>query len=87
MPSAFVLLNTEMGSEENIIRDLQNLEEVKEVFRVYGVYDIIAKVESDTMDKVREIITWKLRNLKGVKSFIHGYGISLQDILIFMINY
>ena len=68
MPNAFVLLNTEMGREEDIIRDLKNLEEVKEVFRVYGVYDIIAKVESDTMDKVKETITWKLRNLKGVKS-------------------
>jgi DNA-binding Lrp family transcriptional regulator len=44
------------------------LEEVKEVFRVYGVYDIIAKVESDTMDKVKEIIIWKLRKLTGVKS-------------------
>ena len=68
MPNAFVLLNTELGREENIIRYLKNLEEVKEVFRVYGVYDIIAKVESDTMDKVKEIITWKLRKLKGVKS-------------------
>ena len=68
MPNAFVLLNTELGREENIIRDLKNLEEVKEVFRVYGVYDIIAKVESDTMDKVRKITTWKLRNLKGVRS-------------------
>jgi DNA-binding Lrp family transcriptional regulator len=68
MSNAFVLLNTEFGSEENIIRDLRNLEEVKEVIRVYGVYDIIAKVESDTMDKVKEIITWKLRKLKGVKS-------------------
>jgi DNA-binding Lrp family transcriptional regulator len=68
MPNAFVLLNTELGREENIIRDLKNLEEVKEVFRVYGVYDIIAKVESDTMDKVKEIITWKLRRLKGVRS-------------------
>ncbi|MCC2648057.1 MAG: putative transcriptional regulator, AsnC family [Nitrososphaeraceae archaeon] len=60
MPGAFVLLNTELGSE--------NLEGVKEVFQVYGVYDIIAKVESDTMDKVKEIITWKLRKLPGVKS-------------------
>ena len=68
MPSAFVLLNTQIGREENIIIDLKNLEEVKEVFRVYGVYDIIAKVESDAMDKVKETITWKLRNLKGVKS-------------------
>jgi DNA-binding Lrp family transcriptional regulator len=68
MPNAFVLFNTELGREENIIRDLKNFEEVKEVFRVYGVYDIIAKVESDTMDKVKEIITWKLRKLTGVKS-------------------
>ena len=68
MSNAFVLLNTELGKEENIIRDLKNFEEVKEVFRVYGVYDIIAKVESDTMDKVKEIIIWKLRKLTGVKS-------------------
>ena len=68
MPNAFVLLNTQIGREENIIRDLKNLEEVKEVFRVYGVYDIIAKVESDTMDKVKETITWKIRKFKGVKS-------------------
>ena len=59
MPSAFVLLNTELGSEDAIVR---------EVFQVYGVYDIIAKVESDTMDKVKETITWKLRKLTGVKS-------------------
>jgi DNA-binding Lrp family transcriptional regulator len=68
MPSAFVLLNTELGSEDAIVRDLKSLEGVKEVFQVYGVYDIIAKVESDTMDKVKEIITWKLRKLTGVKS-------------------
>jgi len=68
MPNAFVLLNTELGREENIIKDLKKLEEVKEVFRVYGVYDIIAKVESDTMDKVKETITWKLRKLTDVKS-------------------
>ena len=68
MPNAFVLLSTELGREEDIIKDLKNLEGVKEVFRVYGVYDIIAKVESDTMDKVKEIITWKLRKLTGVKS-------------------
>ena len=68
MPNAFVLLNTELGREENIIGELRNMEEVKEVFRVYGVYDIIAKVESDTVDKLKEIITWKLRKLTGVKS-------------------
>ncbi len=68
MPSAFVLLNTELGSEDSIVRDLKDLEGIKQVFQVYGVYDIIAQVESDTMEKVKEIITWKLRKLSGVKS-------------------
>ncbi len=68
MPSAFVLLNTELGSEDSIVRDLKNLEGIKQVFQVYGVYDIIAQVESETMEKVKEIITWKLRKLSGVKS-------------------
>ena len=68
MPSAFVLFNTELGRVEDIIRELKNMDEVTEVFRVYGLYDVIAKVESDTTDKVKEIIIWKLRNLKGVKS-------------------
>jgi DNA-binding Lrp family transcriptional regulator len=38
------------------------------VYQVYGVYDIVAQVEADTMEKVKETITWKLRKLNGVKS-------------------
>jgi DNA-binding Lrp family transcriptional regulator len=47
---------------------LRKLESVKEVYQVYGVYDIVAQVEADTMEKVKETITWKLRKLNGVKS-------------------
>jgi DNA-binding Lrp family transcriptional regulator len=35
---------------------------------VYGVYDIVAKVAADSMDKLKEIITWKVRHLNKVKS-------------------
>ena len=56
MSSAFVLLNTELGREEAIINDIQKLEGIREVYKVYGVYDIIAKVEFDNMDKVKETI-------------------------------
>ncbi|HET7390478.1 MAG TPA: Lrp/AsnC ligand binding domain-containing protein [Nitrososphaeraceae archaeon] len=68
MPKAFVLMNAELGSEDSIVGELRRLEGVKEVFQVYGVYDIVAQVESDTMEKVKETITWKLRKLNGVKS-------------------
>ena len=68
MPKAFVLMNAELGSEDSIVGELRRIEGVKEVFQVYGVYDVVAQVESDTMEKVKETITWKLRKLNGVKS-------------------
>ena len=68
MPKAFVLMNAELGSEESIVNESKKLDGVKEIYQVYGVYDIVAQVEANTMDKVKETITWKLRKLNGVKS-------------------
>jgi DNA-binding Lrp family transcriptional regulator len=68
MPKAFVLMNAELGSEDAIVSELKRLDGVSQVYQVYGVYDIVAQVESDTMEKVKETITWKLRKLNGVKS-------------------
>ncbi len=68
MPEAFVLMNAELGSEESIVNELKKIDIVKHVYQVYGVYDIVALVEGESMDKVKETITWKLRKLNGVKS-------------------
>jgi DNA-binding Lrp family transcriptional regulator len=68
MPIAFVLINAELGKEENILEELRNIEQVKEAHFVYGVYDIIAKVEAESMDKLKEIVTFKIRRLGDVRS-------------------
>lgn len=68
MPKAFVLINAELGAEDSLIKELENTENVSEVYVVYGVYDIVAKIEADTMEKVKETITWKLRRLERVRS-------------------
>jgi DNA-binding Lrp family transcriptional regulator len=68
MPSAFVLINTEIGAEEEILQELRKISNVKEAYVVYGVYDIIAKVEAENMDKLKEIISWKIRRLDKVRS-------------------
>ncbi len=68
MPMAFVLINADLGAEEELLKSLRNLEFVKSVYVVYGVYDIIAMVEADTMEKVKETITWKIRRLDRVRS-------------------
>ena len=69
MPEAFVLMNAELGSEESIVNELKKIDLVKHVYQVYGVYDIVALVEGESMDKVKETITWKLRKLNGVKVY------------------
>jgi DNA-binding Lrp family transcriptional regulator len=68
MPTAYVLINCDLGAEDEIIKEIKKIPEAKEVSGVYGVYDIIAKVESDSMDKLREIITWKIRRIDKVRS-------------------
>jgi DNA-binding Lrp family transcriptional regulator len=68
MALAFVLINSELGAENEIIKQLKEIEEIKEVYPVYGVYDIIAKVQADALDKVKDIITWKIRRLDKIRS-------------------
>jgi len=68
MPLAFVLINAEIGSEDDVLAELRKLGNVKESYVVYGVYDIVAKVEADSMDKLKEIVTWKIRRLDRVRS-------------------
>ena len=68
MPTAYVLINCDLGSEEEIIREITKLSEVIEVSGVYGVYDIVVKIRSDTMDKLRETITWHVRRIDKVRS-------------------
>ncbi len=68
MPIAFVLINAEIGSEGDVLAELRKVEGVEEAYSVYGVYDIIAKVGADSMDKLKDIVTWRIRRLNKVRS-------------------
>ena len=68
MPLAFVLINTEIGSESKVLESLRKIDAVEEAYMVYGVYDVVAKVRADTMDKLKEIVTWHVRRLDKVRS-------------------
>ncbi len=68
MPMAFVLVNAEIGSEEEVLKELNKVEGVVEAFVVYGVYDVVAKIRADTMDKLKDVVTWHVRRLNKVRS-------------------
>ena len=68
MAEAYVLVNCDLGAEEEIISGLKQIEQVKEVHGTFGAYDIIAKVQTESTDKLREAITWKIRKMDKIRS-------------------
>ena len=70
MPMAYVLINTEPKNMESVVATLEKLDSVVEIFPVYGVYDIVAKIQAETMEKLKNIVTCKVRSLDDVRSTI-----------------
>jgi len=79
MGSAYVLINCDIGYEEDIISQLKTIDGVKEVHGAFGAYDILAKVESDDVDKLRDIIILKIRKLDRIRSTLTLMVISGQE--------
>jgi len=68
LPIAFVLINTRLGAESEVVKKLLEIDGVEEAYTVYGVYDIVAKIVADDLDKLREIITWNIRRIDKILS-------------------
>jgi DNA-binding Lrp family transcriptional regulator len=70
MPTAYILVNCTLGSEENIISEIAKLPDVKEVRGTYGVHDIFVKVKSDSTETMNHAITSKIRKITGITSTV-----------------
>ena len=68
MPVAYVLLNVELGSEDEVLNELKKVNEVTEAYRVYGVYDTLVKVSAETTEKLKEVVSRKIRRIPNVRS-------------------
>jgi DNA-binding Lrp family transcriptional regulator len=68
MPSAFILLNVESGSEDTVLKQLKEIKDVEEAYVSYGVYDLVVKVKTDTMDELKEEVTHRIRSLDKVRT-------------------
>ena len=65
---AFVLINAEIGAEDDVVNALNKITNVLEAHVVYGAYDIVVKVSAESMKRLKEIITWKIRRLDRVRT-------------------
>ena len=76
---AFVLIAADAGAEPKIIERLKKIPCVKEVDVVFGSYDIIARIEADTIDRVRDVIMHKLSDIENIRSAEIMLGAAKKD--------
>jgi DNA-binding Lrp family transcriptional regulator len=70
LATAFVLINSTLGAEDEVLKSLKDIKEVREAHMVFGVYDIIARIETDTMQELENVISWKIRRLDKTRGTI-----------------
>jgi DNA-binding Lrp family transcriptional regulator len=63
-----VLLNTKIGSEADVLRELRKMVHIEEASLVYGTYDIILRIESSSMVELKQTVTWNIRKMDYVKA-------------------
>ena len=68
METAYVLVQSEMAHEMDVMNDILKIDQVKEVKGTFGVYDIFVKIQADSSKEVEDAITKKIRKIKYVLS-------------------
>ncbi len=63
---AFVLIETAVGKNREVVAALRQLGGVKSVDAVTGPYDIIAIIEGETLNDIGDLITDKIHPIAGI---------------------
>lgn len=63
--TAYIMINCEVGSEGSIIDEIKSIHCVKEVQGVLGNYDILAKLETPSLEHTRDAIML-IRKIKDI---------------------
>ena len=84
MPTSYILINSDLGTDDTIITKLKEILDGEnsiqyEIQGVYGVYDIILKLSSDDIDTLRSTITNKIRKITSVQSTLTMMVIEGQE--------
>ncbi|MHA2297804.1 MAG: Lrp/AsnC ligand binding domain-containing protein [Candidatus Hodarchaeales archaeon] len=68
MSSAYVMINTRIGTEKKVLKEIKNLSRVKEATHVYGDYNIVCRVESNNKTSLDSFILEKIRKMDMIRA-------------------
>ena len=63
---AFILIETVVGRNKEVVTALKQLEGVKSVDTVTGPYDVIATIEGETFNDIGDLVTAKIHPIAGI---------------------
>ncbi len=63
---AFILIETAVGKNKEVVSALSKLKEVKSVDTVTGPYDIIAIAEGKNLNDIGDLVTGKIHPIPGI---------------------
>ena len=81
MNIAYVLVQSTIGHEMEVLSELLKVQFVKEAKGTFGYYDILVKIEADSEKEIGKIITKKIRKVKDVNTTTTLSVISEQEKL------
>lgn len=64
---ALILITVAVGQDEKVRDEISKLEQVKDVIMVYGTYDVVATVEVEDTEELREV-TDQMRETQELRS-------------------
>jgi DNA-binding Lrp family transcriptional regulator len=70
MENAYILLSCEIGTEQDLAKQLSTIAEIKNVMITYGEYDVVVEAETENAEKMDNLITSKIRKLEKVRTTI-----------------
>jgi DNA-binding Lrp family transcriptional regulator len=62
------LVNTDLDSQDKVIKNLKLVDGVEEAHALYGVYDLLIKIKANSIDKLKEITKFRIKLIAGVNS-------------------
>ncbi|MGI0046498.1 MAG: Lrp/AsnC ligand binding domain-containing protein, partial [Nitrosotalea sp.] len=76
MAKVYVLINCDIGSEKQVVDELMTINGVTQAHGVHGIYDVVAEVESSSIQELRKTIVRKIRKVPAICFIRTLFGVS-----------
>ena len=63
---AIVLLTTEPGREQDVVKELSRMSEIEEAMVLFGEYDVYCKVVVEDFSQLSDLVLRNVRTVSGV---------------------